>query len=192
MNDQIIGWSLGVTETWGGWAPGGGAAAADAVAEKLADNPIARDRVRATVLAIDSGAAGLPGIGLQFGVWVPDRASGEVHANMAMELVVGATTAEDYLKMVRKPPRDRQYKVFHYDTAPAEVVVGPAVIVTRARADRKTKLVTNEIEWTIFPPGSSEVIQMLFLTPVAAFAQAMADESVDMANRLSVTLGQAQ
>lgn len=192
MTQQIVGWTLGVSPTWGGWRPGHGAEDAEGVAQRLADGPAAQDRVRAAVMAFDAGARDVAASVLQLAVWVPDRSTGEVYGTMALELRVGVTTPADYLASVRKPARDRRVKVFHHDSAPAEVEAGPAVVVTRAQADRGSRVVLNEIEWTVFPPGSSEALQLAFGTPVAEFAQALADESAAAVNRLSVTLGQAQ
>ncbi|MDM8084499.1 hypothetical protein QUV83_06975 [Cellulomonas cellasea] len=191
MTQQIVGWKLGVSPTWGGWQPGEVPVDADAVAERLADGPAAQDRVRAAVQAVDAEMREAKAALLQLGVWVPDRSTGEVYGTMVLELRVDAPSAADFLAAVRKPPRDRSVKVFHHDSAAAEVDAGPAVVVTRAQADRKTRVVLNEIEWTVFPPGATDAVQIVFGTPVAEFAQALADESVDTVNRLTVTLGQA-
>lgn len=189
MPQQVVRWELGTGATWGGWQPGHGEAEADALARRLADTPDAQDRVRTAVLTFDAGSAAVQALLLRLAVWVPDRASGAVLGTMAVELRVEAPSPEAYLRSVRKPARDRLVKVLHHDSAPAVVAAGQAVVVTRAYRERKTDIVLDEIEWTVFPEGSSDAVQLVFSTPRADFAQQLSDESADIVNRLSVTLG---
>jgi anti-sigma factor RsiW len=193
---RIGGYSLGVPDGWKFWTPGEGAARAVELGEALADGAAAQARVGGAVRAFDAS----PGEGrvVELGVWVPDRATGEPWAQAQIELLTSPPdspmTADAFLAAVLETPRHRGAKVFHYDTAPAETNAGPAVVVTHTIARRRAGgLLTSgpiltSIEWTIFPPGSFESVQVTFSTPVAAYAEPLVEQSARVVNYLDLSL----
>ena len=191
MKDRIDDWELGLHDTWGGWKPGTGAASADRLAAKLADGAEAQARAREGIEVVDSAYDPSVSFLFAYGVWVPHRETGQIYAVLEMELLVGSMTPEEYRAGASRPRRDRSIKLFHLDTALAEVNAGPAVITTRSFAHKRTKSVWSAIKWTVFPPGAVEALALTFATQVAEYAETMADESVTIANSLSVTLGAA-
>ena len=191
MTQGIVDWSAGVPQGWATWAPGSGPVVADELAARLADGDPARARVREAVLTIDA----LPreGVYLSYGVWAPDRATGEPFGDLVAELLVGTPgtplSAAQYLESVRRPPKVKGVKVFHHDASATDVDAGPAVIVTTSSAQRRSGQVVTAVHWTVFPPDAHEAVRLSFSTPLAAVAEALAAQSIEIVNRVAVTLG---
>lgn len=190
---RIAEWRGGTPENWGSWRPGYGVEDADRVAAMLADGEAAQVRVREAVLTIDQERARDQVLSL--GIWVPDRSTGEVAADLLLFLAPtesGApTTAAEVFETQKRKPRQRGVKLYHYDVSVAEVNAGEAVIATRSYADKKTKQVLTTVEWTVIPPDSRELLFLVMTTPYAALAESLADQSVVIVNQLAVDLEQA-
>jgi len=186
----IEGFALSLPDHWQSWRPGEGAARAEEIAAALGEGEQARARVRESVVAFDGSHEGMV---VQSGIWVPDPTSGEAMGQFTMELLVpppgGPVTAEQYLRSAQRKPRQRGVKVFHYEAVGGETPAGPAVLVTHTIAPRRGGQVVISAEWTVFPPGADESLQLLFTTPISAVADALGEQSVLVVNGLAVTVG---
>ncbi|MDM7855108.1 hypothetical protein [Cellulomonas alba] len=186
----IEGYTLTLPDRWQSWRPGEGAARADEIAAALGEGEQAQARVREAVLAFDGAQEGMV---VENGIWVPDPSSGEALGRFSIEVLVAPpgqyVTAEEYLRSAQRKPRQRGVKVFHYEAVGGETPAGPAVLVTHTIAPRRGGQVVISAEWTVFPPGADESLQLLFTTPISAVADALGEQSVLVVNGLDVTVG---
>jgi hypothetical protein len=191
VGTQIVDWSMGLTSSWATWHPHHGAAAADEVAQRLADTPDGRDRVEKAVLALDAGLP--PGPVLTAGLWVPDRAAGEPVATVIAEILVGvpavAEPVEDFILSNQKAPRRRGLKTFSYAASVADLPAGPAGVRQWQWAEKSDGIVVCQSIWTVIPAGASEAVQVTFTTRVPAMVDALDVEAWFSAQSLTVELG---
>ncbi|MGV8967388.1 MAG: hypothetical protein ACOH2F_14045 [Cellulomonas sp.] len=184
---------LGTSDRWASWTPGDGVAGAEGAAALLGSTPPAQARVREAIEVFDRRMPLDRAMCLMGALWVPDASSGEPWAFLLVDLLVSTdpgdpVTAEDYLFMTSKAPKQRGLKVFDYSAAAATVAAGPAVIQVEVSATKKERDVTSTVVWTVFPPGSHEAVRLSFSSPAPAVSEAFSEETSAVAHGLSVTL----
>ena len=195
MTQAIVHWNLGITEGWLAWSRGSSDVLERPLSKvpEFADGEDAQARVVASVESTEAVAQELEGLIVIRGIWVPDRSTGQPVATLTVEQLVepqGTVTSVDwFMPYVRKAPRVRGVKVVHYDVAPAETNAGPAVIATYTLLNKRTGEAIIGVDWTILPEGAHEFMKVQVTTPYSAMADAMGEQSVVLANNLSVTLG---
>lgn len=189
MNTPISRLDLHLPERWCGWRPGEGERAARQAAAELATGPVAGNRLRAAVEAIDRAVLALNARHVRVGAWVPDG-SGDVVAGLACELLAEAPdrpdAAEVYLARVqRKVSRSRRTatRVTYHTASLHEVPAGRAVVALRSHGPAR-----HEVAWTVFPPGSAEVVELRFDTRSTSRFPEVVDEAAGIAQGLGVTL----
>jgi hypothetical protein len=188
---SIAAYEIGVFDGWGAWLPREGASSASDVAGRLGSTPSAQAQVRAAVLAFD---ADLPAAGdeLDLGVWVPDPSTGVTWGAFVLELIRGDPaepwTAERFLRQVRKAPKRRGERVFDYSVAAGTTPAGESVLQMMSTAPRRSGQVISSIIWTVFPSGAHDQMRCTFSTASAGAVDALALESRDIIDSLTVRL----
>ncbi|GEL47661.1 hypothetical protein CHO01_27770 [Cellulomonas hominis] len=189
MNRQIARIDLRLPDRWCGWRPGEGLRAARQAAADLASGPVAENRLRSALEAIDRAVLAQNSRHVRVGAWVPDG-SGDVAAGLACELLAeapdGPDAAEAYLGRVqRKIYRSRRTatRVTYHTAGLREVAAGRAVVTLRSHG-----VVRHEVIWTVFPPGSVEAVELRFDTRSTPRYQDVMDEAELIGERLGVAL----
>lgn len=189
MNRQISRIDLRLPERWCGWRPGEGPRAARQAASDLAVGPVAENRLRSALEAIDRAVVALNSRHVRVGAWVPDG-SGDVVAGLACELLAeapdGPDAAEAYLGRVqRKIYRSRRTatRVTYHTASLREVAAGRAVVTLRSHG-----VIRHDVIWTVFPPGSVEAIELRFDTRSTPRYQEVVDEADRIGEQLGVAL----
>ena len=128
------------------------------------------------------------------GVWVPDPRIPEVIGTMTVHLVVARLRDPPLTpagwRSIIEPDRRRPGQVEWRSVEDAEVPAGPAV-VAHERSAQRSRLPEDRIQWTIFPHGSRDAVQLSFSTPYTAWRQEMTEDAAVMARHVTVELGKA-
>lgn len=198
---EIVGWRISEVSTWhkipvvpdsSPWP--------EAVAEQLADGEWARRRVaenlrREHVRVIDE-----PDSHLMAGIWVPDRATGEIAAVMYLDWLIPGpgldpVTRDGYRALV-DPDRRRDIDVRERSLSELDLPAGPA-LMTREIIARGTgllarrKVVQENVIYTVFPPGCRDAVQFTCSTELLHLGDAMAADAAVAIETLHVDLSDA-
>lgn len=186
MTHHISRIDLRLPERWCGWRPGEAPRVARRIAADLTSGPVAAARLHAAIRAVDRLVVECRTRHVRAGAWVPER-SGDVVAGLACELLADVADGRDpalaHLRRVRnaaarcrRTPTRLSYHAVSRRTLPA----GDAVVTLRSHG-----VLRHEVIWTVFPPGTSEAVELRFDTrtaeryqEVVAHAEAIAESLV--------------
>ncbi|MFF1530760.1 hypothetical protein [Cellulomonas sp. NPDC058312] len=165
MNTHISSIDLQLPERWCGWRPGDVARIARRAAAGLTRSPVADARLRSALVAVDRAVVEQNARHVRAGVWVPDP-SGDVVGGLACELLVEAQAVDDppstHLRRIRRKiyrTRRAATRLSYHGVDVREVPAGSAVVTQRSLGVQR-----HEVIWTVFPPGSTQAVELRFDT----------------------------
>jgi hypothetical protein len=134
------------------------------------------------------------------GVWVPDRAVPEALGILTVDWLVADPTSvvsrQDYRERIARSPR-RDLTVLAQLVEDIDLPAGPAVRererVSRSSGRRfsRRETVFETLIYTVFPPESTDALQLTFSTTALDRGDAMAEDGDAMLATLNVLLGEA-
>jgi hypothetical protein len=200
MTGIVTAYTMGAPVGWQVWELGQGEELADLAASKAADGPEAQARVREAVLGLEAACAGLKSV-VVGGLWFPDRSTGVSTAVARLELLTTADGSEaqydTYLATAQAYRAQRGVKVFDRAVAPVTIDAGPAFVEITVLAERRGGLfsrsaepvpVETHVQYSIFPPGSSNVLQLALVTTQSDLLDALGEAGRAMAASLTLTV----
>jgi hypothetical protein len=131
----------------------------------LTRSPVADARLRSALVAVDRAVVEQNARHVRAGVWVPDP-SGDVVGGLACELLVEAQAVDDppstHLRRIRRKiyrTRRAATRLSYHGVDVREVPAGSAVVTQRSLGVQR-----HEVIWTVFPPGSTQAVELRFDT----------------------------
>lgn len=189
MNLPISSIDLRLPERWCGWRPGDVARITRHAAAGLTRTPVAHARLRSALAAVDRAVVDLNARHLRAGVWVPEP-SGDVVAGLACELLVEAQAVDDppatHLRRIRRKiyrSRLGATRLSYHGVDVHEVPAGNAVVTQRSHGVQR-----HDVIWTVFPPGSTQAVELRFDTRSKARYPELLAHAEQIARDLRVTL----
>lgn len=134
---------------------------------------------------------------LLLGVWVPDRSIPDVAGLMTVDWVLpdeDRPLDRSYYRGLIEPDRRIGHTVFDRYVDEVEVPAGPALLVREviARPDSRwfpwRKALQQNVIYTVFPPGCSDALELIFVAFALERSEELAADAVAVLDTLRVTL----
>lgn len=196
MPGRITGFRVEYPEGWLSWDVGQGSARADELVA-LAPGEV-RETLRDAVLRTEAVMAAEGGV-VSTGLWVPDLATGDVHAVARLELRILDRTRpadRDAELASRRVDPLRDFKVFDHAVEPVDLPGGPGLVEVSVLAPRTRGLlrrsagstVESRVTYWVYPPGSGDALQLELMAMQPDLLEAVADQAGTIAQSVAAAV----
>jgi hypothetical protein len=169
-----------------------------AVADRLCDNAAAHKKLAIGLMAAHQDLIG-PDPHVMVAVWVPDPTSGNAQGVLTVDwMLPDPGTVLDrayYRQSITRTPRPH-LTVLEQHIDDLDLPAGPSVRererVSRSSGRRfsRRETVFETVIYTVFPPGSTDALQLTFSTDALDLGDAMAEDADAALATLDILLGQ--
>jgi hypothetical protein len=166
------------------------------VAERLVDDPLVRQGLATMLATLHLDLLG-PDPHVMAAVWVPDPARGYVDAVLTVDWMLadpGAILDLPYYRALWERTKRPNLEVLAQHLEDVSLPAGPALRIrertshSSGRLFTRRRRVAERVIFTVFPPGSSDALQLIFETDALNLADAMAEDADAMVASLNVLL----
>lgn len=135
-------------------------------------------------------------------VWVPNRDSSDIGGTLQVGLMgpdagdEGKESSREYFRSLIEPDQRTWCTVFSRSIDEVDIPAGPALLVreviTRHEPpeSEREEIVTDSTIYIVFPPDSTDMLELTFKTPALELGDDMAAEAAWIVQTLEVTLGE--
>ncbi len=169
-----------------------------AVADRLCDNAAAHKKLAIGLMTAHRNLIG-PDPHVLVAVWVPDPSTGDGQGLLTVDWMLpdpGSALDRPYYRQSIARIRRPNLTVLHQRIDDIHVPAGPAVRererVARSsgRLFSRREMVSETVIYTVFPPGSTDALQLTFSTDALDLADAMAADAEATVGTLTILLGE--